>query len=73
MVINEVAAPEPSTMSQFGFTGEPVTVQLPQDATRATIRVWGAGGAGRLGHAYDGNTGGSGGYAETVIDVTPGQ
>jgi hypothetical protein len=69
VVISEI---EPSTTMAFGFTGEPQTVTFPADATTATIRVWGAGGAGRQGYSYNNYNGGSGGYAETTVDLIPG-
>ena len=63
----------PEEVDSFDFTGEPVTVTFPDDATEATIRVWGAGGAGREGYSYNNHNGGSGGYVEHTIDITPGQ
>ena len=67
-----IRADEPTTTGSFDFVGEPQTVSFPEDATQATIRVWGAGGGGRQGHSYNNYNGGSGGYVEQVIDITPG-
>ena len=63
---------EPCNTESFDFTGDVQTVAFPPEATEAIIRVWGAGGAGRDGHSYDNYNGGSGGYVEQRIPVTPG-
>ncbi|MBM3256942.1 MAG: hypothetical protein FJY98_01265 [Candidatus Liptonbacteria bacterium] len=57
------------------------TWTVPQDVTQIKVKVWGAGGAGGLGHQAAnkylllraaGGGGGGGGYAEGVLSVTPG-
>ena len=45
---------------------------VPSDTEAVRIHMWGAGGAGRTG-SYDNHPGGSGGYAEGLMTVTPGQ
>lgn len=56
----------------FTFTGEYQYLTVPAGVSQAKIKVWGAGGAGRLG-AYNNASGGSGGYAEAYLILEPGQ
>lgn len=50
----------------------PQSVTVPLDATRATVKVWGAGGGGSSISNY-GGSGGGGGYATGTFDVLPGE
>ena len=56
----------------FNFTGSHQYFTVPAGVEQIKIKVWGAGGAGRTGQ-YDNASGGSGGYAEGYLVVSPGE
>ncbi|MBX2975239.1 MAG: hypothetical protein KF721_03830, partial [Ignavibacteriaceae bacterium] len=55
----------------YTYTGGNQTLTIPTGINQITAKVWGAGGGGRDGN-YSTNSGGSGGYAEAVLNVAPG-
>lgn len=59
----------------FSYTGSLQTYTVPNDITSISVKLWGAGGGAATGDpSYNtGFGGGSGGYAECSIQVTPGE
>eukprot|EP01046_Picozoa_sp_COSAG06_P018904 COSAG06_NODE_1330_length_9845_cov_6.248204_2_plen_1304_part_00 len=74
---NDMAASRPALRGNaqvFSFTGEDQTVVVPDGVTRATVKLWGAGGgAGVWNREYSHSSGGGGGYTVGYLDVTPGE
>lgn len=54
----------------FTYTGSEQTFTVPSSVDQITVKVWGAGGAGGTYSNQIG--GGSGGYSEAILTVTPG-
>jgi hypothetical protein len=60
------------TTTTYTYTGSHQYWTVPSGVSQITVKVWGAGGGGRTG-SYSTYTGGSGGYTEATLNVTPGQ
>jgi len=68
-----VWSPAIASAQTFTFTGTSQTFIVPANVTSIVVKAWGAGGGGGgTGSGLTGRPGGSGGYAEARLSVTPG-